>query len=135
MISLIKKSLSLKYIRFFLVGGSGIFINLLVTGFFQFFVFEQSLFYVASIIGTSVNLIYNFTLHTIFTFNTKSKHKLRFVKFVSYTLILAIFQESLIKIITPIFGVIYLLLIKAIIVFLFSIITYLFFKFYLFNES
>ncbi|MFT4312167.1 MAG: GtrA family protein [Candidatus Woesearchaeota archaeon] len=124
-----------RFIRFFIVGGSGVFLNLLVTAFFFYFVLPENLFYISSIIGTAVNVLYNFTLHTIFTFQTKKHHKSRFVLFVGYTLGLATIQETLIAVITPYIGVEFFLIIKAVVILCFSILTFLVFHFVLFSRN
>lgn len=132
---ILNKLLNKKVIKFFFVGSSGIIINLLITGVLQFFVFEREQFYLASIIGTCFNILYNFTLHSLYTFNTKSNHRSRFAKFVLYTLILASFQEYLLKIITPMIGIDFLVIIKGFLVLFFSVFTFIFFNYVLFNEK
>jgi putative flippase GtrA len=131
----IKKLIPPKLIKFLLVGTSGIALNLIITGLLQQFVFEESYFYLASIIGTLVNLLYNFFLHTFFTFETKQKHKRRFTFFTVYTISLATIQEIIIATITPILGLEYLIVFKAAIVACFAVVTYIFFNFILFKEK
>ena len=134
-LSLIKKLLEIKYVRFFLVGGSGIFLNLLITGLFAYFVFSEAYFYLASIIGTTVNILYNFYLHTKFTFKTKKRHGIRFTGFTTYTLVLASIQETIIAYYTPVIGIEYLIVFKGFVVLVFSIVTFLFFNYFLFKTS
>ena len=131
----IKQLLTHSYIKFFITGASGVILNLIITGVLAHFVFSDSYFIIASIIGTACNLVYNFILHTKLTFKTKSKHKRRFGVFITYSLILASFQELLVAKLTILAGTTYLLIIKAIIIFSFSLLTYLVFRFILFKEK
>lgn len=131
----IKNMFGKKFIKFFIVGASGVIINLIITAILQFTVFKQEHFYMASIIGTTINVIYNFILHSNFTFKTKTKHKIRFLLFATYTIILSTIQETIIKIITPSIGINYLIFIKATIILIGSLITYFFFDKVLFKEK
>jgi len=131
----IKKIISIKFIKFFIVGSTGVLLNLIITAILQFFIFPKELFYMASIIGTTINVIYNFILHTFFTFKTKTKHKKRFFIYALYIIFISTTQELIIKTTTPLIGLNYLVIYKALIILIFSIITYFFFKIYLFNEK
>jgi putative flippase GtrA len=59
MITMLKKIITPKLIKFGIVGASGVALNLLITAILRYYVFEESYFYLASIIGTLVNTIYN----------------------------------------------------------------------------
>jgi putative flippase GtrA len=132
---MLKKIFTPKLIKFGIVGSSGVALNLLITAILRYYVFAEPQFYLASIIGTIINTIYNFLLHTKFTFQTKQKHKRRFVFFAIYTLTLATLQEIIIATITPILGLEYLILFKAGVIACFAAFTYFFFNFVLFKEK
>lgn len=129
---IIRKNRKLLY--FIFVGTSGILINLVITGLANKYLFQGELFYLASILGTTINIIYNFSLHTSLTFQTKTKHKRRLAYFTTYTIFLATLQELIIRVVIPIIGVSLLLPFKAFVVLFFSAVTFLFFNFILFNE-
>ncbi|MFP4567631.1 MAG: GtrA family protein [Candidatus Woesearchaeota archaeon] len=130
----LKKIITKKYTKFFFIGATGVLINLIVTGLLQLILKPQN-FYIASIIGTATNLIYNFYMHTKITFKTKNKHKQRLAIFTIYTLTISAIQETIIKNITPLIGINYLIIIKATIILTFSIITYILYNNIIFNEK
>ena len=124
-----------KYLHFFATGVSGVAINLFVTWLLTTYYFGLSGYFKAYIIATLLNLVYNFTLHTKITFETKERHVRRFVFFVTYSLIMTAVQASIVRMVTPLVGLEYYLLVIATAIFLFSCITFLFFKFFLFREQ
>lgn len=124
-----------KYFHFFLTGISGVAINLGLTWIFTTYVFGLANYFRAYLIGVSFNLVYNFVLHTIVTFNTKERHVQRFVWFVVYSILLTLLQAYVVRTITPMVGLQYYLLVIATTIFVFSTVTFVFFKFILFRES
>ena len=94
----VKLLLKTRYPHFFLVGITGVALNLFLSWFFVELVFLKSKYLLFNmqfksstfgvIIGETAHLIYNFVFHTIFTFRTKKQHKTRFVIFVIYSLII-----------------------------------------------
>src|SRR5262249_44192232 len=123
-----------KYLHFFLIGVSGVAINLGVTAFFAEFVFGRERYFEAYLIGLVTGLIYLFALHTFITFQTKERHLRRFVLFFIYSLLMSAFQAFLVKTITPIVGIQYYLLVIAAIILVFSTVTFVLFKLVLFKE-
>ncbi len=124
-----------KYLHFFMTGVSGVGINLLVTWFLTTYVFGLAGYFKGYIIGTTINLFYNFALHTKVTFETKSGHARRFIFFVTYSLVLTAVQASVVRVVTPMVGLEYYLFVIAGAIFIFSCVTFLFFKFFLFHEQ
>ena len=122
------------YLLFFLVGISGVVLNLAITWYLTEFVFGRELYFDAYLIGLGVTLCYLFTLHTFITFNTKDKHIRRFVLFITYSLVMSGVQAFLVKTITPIVGIHYYLVVIASIILIFSTVTFLLFKLALFRE-
>ena len=94
----IKFLLKTRYPHFFAIGATGVALNLFISWFFVEIVFFKSKYLLFNmqfksstfgvIIGETAHLIYNFCLHTIFTFRTKKQHKKRFIFFVVYSLII-----------------------------------------------
>ena len=136
--------------HFLITGGSGVIINMLFTIFFAELVFvKEKLYYIpilstffitkgyfiATLIGLSINLIYNFTLHTIFTFKTKTKHKSRFTIFIIYSILMTLIQAKIINIIIEIIGEDFYIIVIPAIIAIFSILTYFVFKIWLFKEK
>lgn len=124
-----------RLIHFLFTGGTGVLINLAVTAFFAEIIYGRENYFVAYLLGLGSNLIYNFTLHTIMTFKTKSNHKKRFSLFAIYSIVMAVFQAMLTKEIVSLVGVDYYLIVIASIILIFSVVTYFFFKLWLFNEN
>jgi putative flippase GtrA len=93
-----------RYIHFFLIGTSGILLNLLVTWFLTEFVFGLERYFIAYIIGTAANLLYNFICNTVITFKTRRNHFVRLLRFVVYNLSMAIVQAAVVKYVTPLVG-------------------------------
>lgn len=91
--------------------------------------------------GISINLIYNFFMHTK-NFKMKNKHKRRFLAFASYSLFLAYFitiplslmLRNCLENFTLLTNYAYLIS-TTIIISLFSIFSFSFFKLYLFRNS
>lgn len=123
-----------RYVHFFVVGASGVAMNLAITAFFAELVFGRENYYSAYIIGLSVNLLYNFLLHTFVTFKTKGDHTRRLLIFVVYSLALTYIQARTVKYLTDLIGVDWYLIVIASVIFVFSMITFVLFKFLLFKE-
>jgi putative flippase GtrA len=123
-----------RYLHFFIVGATGVAINLAITAFFAELVFGRERYFTAYVIGLVINLAYNFILHTIVTFKTKGDHVRRLTIFVVYSLILTFIQAQVVKYITNLVGVNWYLIVIAGVIFFFSIVTFLLFKFVLFRD-
>lgn len=123
------------YFHFFVVGTTGIILNLTTVYILTEYYFGLENYFTAYLIGLTLNLIFNFIFHTILTFKTKKKHTIRFILFITYSLILTALQAITVKKITPIIGLEYYLLVITTFIIIFSTITFLFFKLVLFNEN
>lgn len=121
-----------RYLHFFVVGMTGVAINLGITAFFAELVFGREQYFDAYLIGLFANLLYNFILHTRITFKTKGNHTRRLVIFTAYSLVLAYVQAQVVKYLTAVVGVNWYLVVIASVIFVFSILTFLLFKFVLF---
>lgn len=124
-----------KYLHFFATGVSGVALNLFVTWFLTTYYFGLENYFKAYIISLLCNLVYNFVLHTKVTFATKERHMQRFVFFVAYSILLTAVQAYVVRTITPIVGLEYYLFVIATAIAVFSCVTFVFFKFFLFNEK
>lgn len=124
-----------RYLHFFVIGATGVGINLALTAFFAELVFGREHYFSAYLIGLAANLLYNFILHTRVTFKTKGNHVRRLAIFMAYSLALAYLQAQAVKYITALVGVNWYLVVIATTIFVFSIITFLLFKFVLFRED
>ncbi len=131
----IRLLIRLKYFHFFLTGVTGIGIGLGITWVLTDFVFGRQYYFTAYLIGIAANLVYNFTLHTIVTFQTTERHAKRFITFIVYSLTMAALQAYLVKQTVPIVGVEFYLVVIATIVLVFSTVSFLVFKLSLFNEK
>lgn len=123
-----------KYLHFFATGVSGVALNLSVTWLLTTFVFGLEGYFKGYVIALLLNLVYNFTLHTKITFETKERHLRRFVYFTTYSIFLTALQAVIVRTVTPMVGLEYYLFVIATTIALFSVVTFLFFKFYLFHE-
>lgn len=110
-------------------------LNLGITAFFAEMVFGRENYFSAYIIGLIANLLYNFTLHTVMTFKTKTKHARRLSIFLIYSLVLTYLQAYMVKNIVSFVGVNWYLVVIASVILVFSIVTFLLFKFVLFRED
>lgn len=131
-----------RFIHFFIIGSSGVILNLLITFLLSEFVFLRENIYlgvkgytISFIFGTACNLIYNFILHTRITFNVKKNHGKRFVIFICYSILMSSFQVWLNKLLVPVFGSEYHIFADAGIILVFSIVTFLLFKLWLFRKD
>lgn len=124
-----------RYLHFFITGASGVGINLTVTAFFAELVFGREQYFLAYLIGVAANLLYNFTLHTVVTFKTKEKHVSRLAFFVIYSLVMTYIQTVVVRTLVSLVGVDWYLVVIGGTIFFFSIITFLLFKFFLFNDG
>ena len=124
-----------KYLHFFVTGTSGVVLNLFVTWFLTTFVFGLQNYFKAYVIALAVNLVYNFALHTKVTFGTKGGHGRRFVWFTVYSLALTALSAYIVRTVTPIVGLEYYLFVIAATIAVFSCVTFVFFKFFLFREK
>ncbi|MEK7118195.1 MAG: GtrA family protein, partial [Patescibacteria group bacterium] len=116
-----------KYLHFFLTGTSGVAINLLVTWIFTTFVFGLAEYFKAYLIGLTINLLYNFALHTLVTFKTTSGHFPRLIGFVIYSIGITLLQAVIVKSIVEFIGLKYYLLVIATTILALSMITFVLF--------
>ena len=123
-----------KIIQFILVGGSGVLLQLGSTFLLTKYIFGLDLYYLGYSIGLILNLIYNFLMHTFFTFKSKSGHSKRFFLFIVYSLSMALFQYVFVRIIVSLIGNELYLLVISLTVLISSLITFLIFKFWLFKD-
>ncbi|OGZ07922.1 MAG: hypothetical protein A3C93_04335 [Candidatus Lloydbacteria bacterium RIFCSPHIGHO2_02_FULL_54_17] len=123
-----------KYLHFFATGTSGVAINLFVTWLLTTYFFGLSGYFKAYVVALVINLVYNFTLHTKVTFGTTEGHWQRFIWFVIYSLLLTALQAYIVRTVTPMVGLEYYLFVIAVTILVFSCVTFLFFKFFLFRE-
>lgn len=123
-----------RYLHFFSVGMSGVLLNLAITAFFTELVFGRENYFSAYLIGLTVNLLYNFALHTLVTFKTKGHHAKRMVAFFAYSISLAYIQAQVVRIVTSWVGVDWYLVVIATVILSFSAVTFLLFKFILFRN-
>ncbi len=124
-----------RFAHFFIVGTTGVAINLGLTAFFAELVFGRENYFSAYLIGLSANLLYNFTLHTLVTFKTKGNHTLRLTAFVAYSLGLAYVQAQTVQFFVDRVGVDWYLVVIGSVILVFSVLTFFLFKFALFKES
>lgn len=126
---------SARFVHFFAVGVTGVAINLAITAFFAELVFGREQYFSAYLIGLAANLLYNFVLHTMVTFKTKGNHVRRLTIFVAYSLCLAYIQAQCVKWLTAYVGVDWYLVVIASVIFVFSTLTFVLFKFVLFKST
>lgn len=124
-----------RYLHFFAVGATGVALNLSITAFFAEMVFGRENYFSAYIIGLIANLFYNFVLHTVMTFKTKTNHVRRLSIFVIYSIALTYLQAYVVKSIVSYVGVNWYLVVIASVILVFSVVTFLLFKFVLFRED
>lgn len=123
-----------KYIHFFVTGSSGVLINLILTWYFTEFIFGIEKYFYGYLIGLSANIIWNFIIHTQVNFNTKDKYFKRLFQFVLYTLLLGFIQVKIVNYIVPIIGLEFYLLIIGSVILMFSIVTFIIFKLWIFRK-
>lgn len=124
-----------KFLHFFVTGVIGVILNLVITWVLTTFVYGINGYFTAYLIGTAVNLLFNFTIHTLITFKTRTRHMRRLLGFVLYNLGMTTVQAVIIKYFTALFGLQYYLLVIAGTIFIFSISSFVIFKFFLFHEQ
>lgn len=121
--------------HFLLTGVTGVFLNMLITWALTTFVFGVLQYYIGYIIGTIINICYNFFLHSLLTFKTHTQHSRRFTFFVLFSFLSTTIQISIVYALTEFFGRAYYLPIIACTILLLSIVSFLFFKHSLFYEG
>lgn len=124
-----------RFVHFFVVGATGVAINLGVTALLTELFFGRENYFTGFVVGIGANLAYNFTLHTIVTFKTTGRHAPRLAIFVIYSLALAYVQAQVVKQITALVGVDWYLVVIASVILVFSVGTFLLFKFLLFRPA
>ena len=105
-----------KFVRFFVVGVAGTLLNLLTTWLLTTYVFGLAGYFKSYLIGTAVNLLFNFTLYSVAVFKTSGHTVRRFVEYAGYSIGMTALQALLIRTITPMIGLdFYLLVIVSVI--------------------
>lgn len=123
-----------RFLHFLLTGAGGVIFNLSTTWVFTQFVFGLSHYYYAYMLGVLVNFIFNFTVHTMVTFQTKRGHLRRLIVFTAYSALYVFVLSFLVSHITPIVGVQYYLFVIAGLIMALSIINFFVFKLSVFRE-
>lgn len=126
---------SSRFVHFFVVGSTGVAMNLLITGTLTEFIFGREQYFTGYVIGLTANLLYNFVLHTLITFKTKKDHTRRLVIFAVYSLAMVYIQAQVVKAATAVVGVNFYLIVIASVILISSIITFVLFKFVLFKPE
>lgn len=124
-----------RFSHFFVTGVTGVLLNLLITWSLTEFVFGVERYIIGYLFGAVVNLTYNFIFHTILTFHTKERHVRRFFLFILHGILSTIVQITIVNTLTNALGKTYYLFIIATVIFLLSVVNFLFFKHVLFNEA
>ena len=123
-----------KYLHFFATGIAGVLLNLLITWALTTFIYGINGYFIAYLIGTGVNLLFNFIIHTLVTFRTRTRHFSRLLGFIFYNIGMTAVQASIIKYMTELIGLHYYLIVIAATILLFSMGNFIVFKFFLFHE-
>ena len=147
-----------RYLHFFMTGATGVVLNLFVSWFFVEFIFLRDEYFVFNnllkdttlgvIMGQTINLIYNFYLHTKMTFKTKENHKRRFVIFIAYSLFMTyVVIVPLILVLRNFLGFVFpytylnflvgfeYLIASAVVILFFSFFNFIVFKIWLFKDK
>lgn len=122
------------YLHFFATGVTGVLINLGLTWLLTTFVFGIERYFTAYLFGIVANLLFNFTLYSIAIFKTEHDHIKRLGVFVLYSLAMTWMQASLVKVVTPLVGLEFYLIVIAITILAFSFLNFFIFKLALFRE-
>lgn len=125
---------ALKIIQFVLVGGTGALIQLGTTFILTQFIWGVELYYLGYSFGLGLNLIYNFILHTKFTFKSKKNHKKRFIVFTIYSLTLTLAQYLTVRGLVNYFGEKWYMVVIASAIIVCATISFFLYKFWLFKE-
>lgn len=124
-----------RFMWFVFTGATGVGLNLLITFLLTQLIFGAENYFVPYIIGSTVNLLYNFILHSIITFHTTHRHIRRFVFYVLFSLGSAAVQIVTVRTLVSIVGHEWYLIIIAGTIFVLSLVTFAFFKWILFYET
>ena len=94
------------------VGGSGAALNLLVSWFMTTFVVGLEGYFVATLTGLAVNIMYNFTMYSLAVFREARMSMQRFVVFVLYSLATACAYALIVRFVTELLGAEYYLVVS-----------------------
>ncbi|MFT4310191.1 MAG: GtrA family protein [Candidatus Woesearchaeota archaeon] len=123
-----------KFLRFLFTGGTGLVLNIITVFVVTEYIVGQTYYLIGYWSGFAVNMLYTFSLHTIWTFQTKKKHKRRLFMFGAYHLIMTLIQAFIITRIVDIVGVSFYLPVIIGVICSFSVVTFLIFRFLLFKD-
>ena len=124
-----------RFLRFALVGGTGACIGLGTTWFLTELIFGLERYFTAYLVGTAVTLIYNLTLYSYAVFGTTRNHARRLIVYLGYILMMIAIQASVVRIITPLIGLEWYLLVITAVVGTFAAFNFLVFKLAIFREG
>lgn len=124
-----------RLLHFFLTGGTGAALNLALTAALAELVFGREDYFYAYLIGLAANIVYNFVLHSRFTFRTQGGHRRRFAAFAAYNLAMTALQAVVVRRLVAWVGVDFYLPVIALVILCFSLLTYLVYRFWLFRQG
>ena len=147
----------IRYLHFFIIGATGVLLELFFSWFFAEFVFVNgmlifNIFFrnttLGIAMGKTAGLIYTFFFHTKITFQTKKGHSFRFVIFVIYSLFitylvalpLTLVLRNFLEFVFPLIHLGFLsgfeyLISSAFVILFFSFFNFIVFKFWLFRNK
>jgi putative flippase GtrA len=124
-----------RILQFLFVGGSAFLLHQFIAWFITSRFFDVTHYEVGYTIGLIAAWFYNFVLHTVVTFRTKTGHGKRFLQFIIYSLTSSVVQYFVMHAITPRVGEEHYLWVNAGVVLCVSLVTFVVFKLWLFKEK
>lgn len=123
-----------RFVHFLVVGGGGAVLGLSITWALTTYVYGLQNYFIAYLIGTGAALAFNFTLYSLVIFKTSRQHARRLVVYFVYIVSIISFQSALVKIITPLVGLQWYLVVIATLIGILSIVNFMAFKLSIFKE-
>lgn len=134
-IDIISKLMSYKFVNFLFMGGIGVGLNLVITLVLTEFFLGRENYFISFIIGTLVNISYNFLAYSLITFKQKKISLNKKFLFYLYSIAIVILQLLSVKHITYLLGVNWYFVIMIFVIGIFSLVSFFFFNNYIFSKK
>jgi len=132
---LIYSHLGTQYLKYNLIGGLGVVLNLAITLALTELLFGRQNYLYAFVIGNIFNIAYNYAAFIRYIFPVQSLKDHKKAIFISYSIIIALAQVALSKVLVSFTGVDLYLPVLVLVIGVLSVISFFFFKGYIFSGN
>ena len=128
------KHFGFKFFGFLIIGGIGVLINLVVTFLLTEFILGRENYLLGFIIGTLINITYNFITYSLIIFKKRKVDLSRKFLFFMYSIFIVYFQIISVDFLVELLGINWYMIVIIFVIGFLSVLSFLFFKYFIFHK-